>query len=108
MKALCWHGKGDVRCEEVPDPRIEQPRVVADHPVVLGPLTGQQVRASRATHRVIADHVGEADARLEEQAADRGKSLPHPVVDLPEVVEQQDDDVRPFHARGQDARAGRR
>jgi threonine dehydrogenase-like Zn-dependent dehydrogenase len=26
MKALCWHGKGDVRCEEVPDPRIEQPR----------------------------------------------------------------------------------
>ncbi|QJP12981.1 glutathione-dependent formaldehyde dehydrogenase [Starkeya sp. ORNL1] len=26
MKALTWHGKGDVRCEEVPDPKIEQPR----------------------------------------------------------------------------------
>jgi threonine dehydrogenase-like Zn-dependent dehydrogenase len=26
MKALCWHGKGDVRCETVPDPRIEDAR----------------------------------------------------------------------------------
>jgi threonine dehydrogenase-like Zn-dependent dehydrogenase len=26
MKALCWHGKKDVRCDEVPEPRIEQPR----------------------------------------------------------------------------------
>jgi len=26
MKALAWHGKGDIRCEEVPDPRIEHPR----------------------------------------------------------------------------------
>ncbi len=26
MKALTWHGKGDIRCEEVPDPRIEHPR----------------------------------------------------------------------------------
>src|SRR3954463_551555 len=26
MKALCWHGKGDIRCDTVPDPRIEQPR----------------------------------------------------------------------------------
>jgi threonine dehydrogenase-like Zn-dependent dehydrogenase len=25
MKALCWHGTGDVRVDEVPDPRIEQP-----------------------------------------------------------------------------------
>jgi threonine dehydrogenase-like Zn-dependent dehydrogenase len=23
VKALAWHGKGDIRCEEVPDPRIE-------------------------------------------------------------------------------------
>ena len=23
MKALCWHGKGDIRCDTVPDPRIE-------------------------------------------------------------------------------------
>ena len=28
MKALTWHGKGDIRCESVPDPRIEQPRDV--------------------------------------------------------------------------------
>lgn len=28
MKALTWHGKGDMRCEEVPDPRIEHPRDV--------------------------------------------------------------------------------
>jgi len=23
MKALCWHGKKDIRCDTVPDPRIE-------------------------------------------------------------------------------------
>src|SRR5947209_9091647 len=26
MKALCWHGKGDMRCDTVPDPGIEHPR----------------------------------------------------------------------------------
>ncbi|MBI1621596.1 zinc-dependent alcohol dehydrogenase [Aquamicrobium zhengzhouense] len=26
MKALTWHGKSDIRCESVPDPRIEHPR----------------------------------------------------------------------------------
>jgi threonine dehydrogenase-like Zn-dependent dehydrogenase len=26
MKALTWHGKADIRCESVPDPRIEHPR----------------------------------------------------------------------------------
>jgi threonine dehydrogenase-like Zn-dependent dehydrogenase len=26
MRALCWHGKGDIRCDTVPDPRIEDPR----------------------------------------------------------------------------------
>jgi threonine dehydrogenase-like Zn-dependent dehydrogenase len=26
MKALRWHGKGDIRCETVPDPQIEDPR----------------------------------------------------------------------------------
>jgi len=26
MKALCWHGKGDVRIDNVPDPKIEHPR----------------------------------------------------------------------------------
>jgi threonine dehydrogenase-like Zn-dependent dehydrogenase len=26
VKALAWHGKGDIRCEEVPDPKIEHGR----------------------------------------------------------------------------------
>jgi threonine dehydrogenase-like Zn-dependent dehydrogenase len=26
MKALAWYGKGDIRCEDVPEPRIEHPR----------------------------------------------------------------------------------
>ena len=26
MRALCWHGKGDIRCDTVPDPEIEDPR----------------------------------------------------------------------------------
>jgi threonine dehydrogenase-like Zn-dependent dehydrogenase len=26
MKGLAWHAKGDIRCEEVPDPTIEHPR----------------------------------------------------------------------------------
>src|ERR1700710_630657 len=26
MKALCWHGKRDIRCDTVPDPKIERPR----------------------------------------------------------------------------------
>jgi threonine dehydrogenase-like Zn-dependent dehydrogenase len=26
MEALAWHGKGDIRCEAVPDPKIEHPR----------------------------------------------------------------------------------
>jgi threonine dehydrogenase-like Zn-dependent dehydrogenase len=26
MRALTWHGKADVRCESVPDPKIEHPR----------------------------------------------------------------------------------
>lgn len=26
MKALCWHGKSDVRCDTVPDPKIIHPR----------------------------------------------------------------------------------
>ena len=28
MKAICWHGKADVRVDTVPDPRIEDPRDV--------------------------------------------------------------------------------
>jgi threonine dehydrogenase-like Zn-dependent dehydrogenase len=26
MKALCWHGRLDIRCDEVPEPKIEHPR----------------------------------------------------------------------------------
>ena len=25
MRALTWHGKHDIRCESVPDPKIEAP-----------------------------------------------------------------------------------
>ncbi len=28
MRALCWHGKGDVRVDTVPDPKVEDPRDV--------------------------------------------------------------------------------
>lgn len=28
MRALCWHGKGDIRCDTVPDPKIEDSRDV--------------------------------------------------------------------------------
>ncbi len=28
MRALCWHGKGDIRCDSVPDPTIEDSRDV--------------------------------------------------------------------------------
>jgi hypothetical protein len=26
LKALAWHGKHDIRCDTVPDPKIEPPR----------------------------------------------------------------------------------
>ena len=26
MRALAWHGKGDIRCDTVPDPKIEDGR----------------------------------------------------------------------------------
>src|SRR4051812_36360854 len=26
MRALVWHGKHDIRCDSVPDPKIEHPR----------------------------------------------------------------------------------
>ena len=26
MKALTWHGKSDMRCESVPDPKIQHPK----------------------------------------------------------------------------------
>jgi threonine dehydrogenase-like Zn-dependent dehydrogenase len=28
MKALTWHGKNDIRCETVPDPKIQDGRDV--------------------------------------------------------------------------------
>ena len=40
MRALCWHGKGDVRCDTVPDPRIEHPRdaLIEDAPRGYGDM----------------------------------------------------------------------
>lgn len=29
MKALTWHGKGDIRCDSVPDPKIQDGRNAA-------------------------------------------------------------------------------
>ncbi|ESW92425.1 hypothetical protein X770_05060 [Mesorhizobium sp. LSJC269B00] len=29
MKALTWHGKGDIRCEQVADPTIQDERDIA-------------------------------------------------------------------------------
>lgn len=26
MKALCWHGKGDIRCDDVPEPKLQDSR----------------------------------------------------------------------------------
>jgi hypothetical protein len=26
IKALWWHGKGDIRCDDVPDPKVEHGR----------------------------------------------------------------------------------
>jgi threonine dehydrogenase-like Zn-dependent dehydrogenase len=38
VKAVVWHGKEDVRVDEVPDPRIEQPTDAIDRiKVVLRP-----------------------------------------------------------------------
>ncbi|XEN33931.1 threonine dehydrogenase-like Zn-dependent dehydrogenase (plasmid) [Ensifer sp. WSM1721] len=36
MRALTWHGKGDIRCESVPDPKIEDERDVIVK-VILAP-----------------------------------------------------------------------
>ena len=38
MKALVWHKPSDIRCEEVPDPKIEEP---GGRPVDLKRLGGR-------------------------------------------------------------------
>ena len=34
MKALTWHGRGDIRCDSVPDPKIQDGRdaIIEDPP----------------------------------------------------------------------------
>ena len=29
MKALCWHGTNDIRCDNVPDPKIEEAEMLS-------------------------------------------------------------------------------
>ena len=53
MKAVTWHGKRDVRVEEVPDPRIQEPtdaiiKVTTHRHLRLRPAP---VRGARAVHR---------------------------------------------------------
>ena len=38
MKALCWHGKKDIRCDTVPDPKIEEARIDSVPGVYGGPV----------------------------------------------------------------------
>jgi hypothetical protein len=52
MKALAWHGKHDLRCESVPDPKIEHPRdavMDGDGDVV----TGWQNKLQSATSLIL-------------------------------------------------------
>ena len=38
MRALCWHGQGDVRCATVPDPEIDPSFVIThNRPLEEGP-----------------------------------------------------------------------
>ena len=47
MKALAWHGKGDIRCEEVPDPAIEHPRARLRH---LGSIKGDYYQRQNSSN----------------------------------------------------------
>ena len=52
MRALCWHGRHDVRVEPVPDPKILNPRdaivrVTATRDLRLGPAPLQRLHARR-------------------------------------------------------------
>ena len=42
MRALCWHGKGDVRVDTVPDPKIQHARdpIINDGHKSLGWIEG--------------------------------------------------------------------
>ena len=47
MKALCWHGKNDIRCDTVPDPTIEA-IVPADRTAQSAPVTAASARVAAA------------------------------------------------------------
>jgi len=53
MKALTWHGRGDIRCDSVPDPKIQDGRdaIIEDPPEgdVQCPAYGSQ--GPRRLHR---------------------------------------------------------
>ena len=70
MRAVCWYGKGDVRVETVPEPRIRNPR---DAKVALA----QEIVAR--FHSVAAAN----EALAEFEARFRGGALPE---DMPEIA----------------------
>ena len=65
MKALTWHGKGDIRCESVPEPRIEHPRdavikvtacaICGSDLHIYGGLIPSKVAAARKLRTTIAN-----------------------------------------------------
>ena len=74
---------------------------VVSHPVVLGVLPGEDLRARWTAHRVRTDEVGDVDARTTDQPA--GERHPaHLVVAL--VVTGDEEDVGPMVGRGQGGR----
>ena len=53
MRALCWHGKEDIRCDTVPDPRIEHPRD-AIVKVTSTAICGSDLHFARHGHEMVA------------------------------------------------------
>ena len=56
MKALCWHGKHDVRVENVPDPKILNPRdaivkITTDRDLRLRPAPLRRLHPDHAEGR---------------------------------------------------------
>jgi hypothetical protein len=76
VKALTWHGKMDVRIDNVPDPRIEQPGTPwlrlscyhANHPLLrvraLDPLPRDDLEDAGGRRRIVAEGCSAARLRF--------------------------------------------
>ena len=51
MKALVWHKPTDIRCDEVPDPKIEQPRDAIIRVTTCAPSAAPTCISTTATCR---------------------------------------------------------